>query len=39
MEVRKYLSKIPKFQFWAIIYMMKPLTGTENKGGSINWED
>lgn len=34
MKVRKHLSKTPRFQLQALIAMIKPFTGTENKGRS-----
>lgn len=34
MKVRKHLSKTPRFQLQALIAMIKPFTGTENKDRS-----
>ena len=36
-KIRKHLSKTPRFQLQAVIDMVKPLTGTENKGRNLNW--
>lgn len=34
MKIRNHLSETPRFQLQALIDMIKPLIGTENKGRS-----